>query len=426
MKLTRAWLLLGLAFVSAAASASVTDAEFQAVKKQLEIISKQLADIQKERAEERAQTAAAKTAQQQIDAQVAAEKDAAEKAPTAVAAKSAEKALSWTDKIKLSGDFRYRHEGINAEGTPYRSRERLRARAALDAAVTDNIKVGFGLSTGGDDPVSGNQTLDGGFSRKSIGLDTAYFDWNALKSAHLIGGKFKTPFFRAGGNQLIWDDDLRPEGLAATYDDGTFFGSGALMFAKENASADDIVIYGIQAGGRLKVGDQLKLTAGLSWYDATDVKGKAFLYDTTKSFGNTATGTNYAYGYQEVEGFVEAATRVLQLPVRIFADYVTNTDVSAGDTGWSAGLILGELKYKGGWSASYTYLRLEPDAVLGVFTDSDFGGGGTNKRGHVFSGGYALTDRTNLKVTYFLNETAVASGDPRDYDRMQLDLNFRY
>jgi hypothetical protein len=434
MKRTGAWCLLGLAFVSAVASASVSDAEFQAIKKQLAIITQQLTDIQKERAEEKtratAQAAAAKEAQQQTDAQVAAAKEAAEKAQAAVQAKPAEKvaAASWTDKIKLSGDFRYRHEGINAEGALYRSRERIRARAGLDAVVTDNIKVNLGLSTGNDDPISGNQTLDGGFSRKGFGLDTAFFDWTALKGAHVLGGKFKTPFFRPGDNQMIWDDDLRPEGLAATYDNGTWFGSGALLFAKENASADDIFIYGVQAGGRFNVTDSLKLTAGASWYDASDVVGKAFLYDPTKSFGNSAAtnGTSYRYGYKEVEGFVEAATRVFELPLRIFGDYVTNTDASTGDTGWSAGVVLGEVKNKGSWLAGYTYLDLKPDAVLAVFTDSDFGGGGTNKRGHAFFGSYAPTDRTNLRFTYFLNETGVASGTPKDYDRLMLDFNFRY
>jgi hypothetical protein len=414
MKPKGAWWLLGIALLSSVASASVSDAEFQALKKQLAIITQQLADIEKERAEDKANAKA----------------QAAEKAQAAVQAKPAEKvaAASWADRIKLSGDFRYRHEGINAEGSLYRSRERIRARAGLDATLMDNLKVGLGLSTGNDDPVSGNQTLDGGFTRKGFGLDTAFFDWTAIKGAHVLGGKFKTPFFRPGDNQLIWDDDLRPEGLAATYDNGTWFGSGALLFAKENASADDVFVYGLQAGGRLNVGEQLKLTAGLSWYDASDVKGKAFLFDTTKSFGNSTAnaGTTYKFGYKELEGFLEAATRVYGLPLRLFADYVSNSDADTGDTGWSTGVILGELKKKGSWSVNYSYVDVKPDAVLAVFNDSDNGGGGTDRRGHRFSGGYAVNDWANLSVTYFLAERAIASGTAKDYDRLQLDLNFKY
>jgi hypothetical protein len=64
--------------------------------------------------------------------------------------------------------------------------------------------------------------------------------------------------------------------------------------------------------------------------------------------------------------------------------------------------------------------------VVGLLTDSDFAGGGTDSKGHAFSGTYAFHDNWNFKLTYYLNEIELASGSPRDFDRLMLDLNFKY
>jgi small-conductance mechanosensitive channel len=63
----------------------------------------------------------------------------------------------WVSRINVKGDFRYRHEDINsgsdaqaiANGgsTLDRERERIRARLAITAKVTDGFTVGVRLST---------------------------------------------------------------------------------------------------------------------------------------------------------------------------------------------------------------------------------------------------------------------------------------
>src|SRR5262245_55744703 len=55
--------------------------------------------------------------------------------------------------VRLSGDLRYRHEAINEEGSTERERQRIRARFGVTADVTDEVRVGLTLATGGDDPV---------------------------------------------------------------------------------------------------------------------------------------------------------------------------------------------------------------------------------------------------------------------------------
>jgi len=78
-------------------------------------------------------------------------------------------------------------------------------------------------------------------------------------------------------------------------------------------------------------------------------------------------------------------------------------------------------------------LELEADAVLGLLTDSNFGGGGTDARGHFVSADYALAPNVGFRLSYFndvTNEDAVDRGDPGaeelDYDRLILDLRFKY
>ena len=79
--------------------------------------------------------------------------------------------VSWAERMRWTGDFRSRYEDIKVEGTDSRDRNRIRARALLEADITETVKVGLGLASGGKDPVSSNQTLGGAGSTKDLRLD---------------------------------------------------------------------------------------------------------------------------------------------------------------------------------------------------------------------------------------------------------------
>ena len=81
---------------------------------------------------------------------------------------------NWADSIKVSGDFRYRMENIDQEGSEDRDRSRLRARISLDATVNETVKVGVRLASGNDDPTSTNQSFDKFATTKDFGLDRAF------------------------------------------------------------------------------------------------------------------------------------------------------------------------------------------------------------------------------------------------------------
>src|SRR3954466_12438432 len=73
--------------------------------------------------------------------------------------------------LSFAGDLRYRNETFDVQYVDKnRQRDRIRARFNANFRVNDTITGQIGLSTGGDDPRSGNQTLDGQNARKTFGL----------------------------------------------------------------------------------------------------------------------------------------------------------------------------------------------------------------------------------------------------------------
>ena len=91
---------------------------------------------------------------------------------------SSKESVSSANQIALKGDFRYRYEYIDSESKTHRDRDRVRARFGVEASIPNDLKVGFGIASGGDNPVSSNQTLGKGNSTKDLRLDVAYLKWN--------------------------------------------------------------------------------------------------------------------------------------------------------------------------------------------------------------------------------------------------------
>ena len=435
-KLTAA-LGLSVLLFSAPATAQVSEEEIKALRVQVELLTRRLDQLERQNQElsqslQAAQAAPGNTVTGQPAAAASDELD--ERIDKAVAEQVGERmaAVSWAERMRWKGDFRYRYENIDEEGKDGRNRNRIRARAALEADVTPTVKVGLGLATGGDDPVSANVTLGGGGSKKDINLDLAYFDWSGLSNTRVIGGKFQNFLVKPQKTALLWDGDWRPEGLGIVWSNDTFFAQGLGTWLEGDSRNSTEFGWVAQAGVKLKVGDTGKLMFG-GGYAEFNIAGRTPVYgDPDDFFGNTfvrdpvSGNLVFAYDYHEIEAFAEYSLAVAGRPLAFFADYVVNTDANDNDTGYLFGAKFGSAKAKGTWDLAYFYQKLEADAVVGLVTDSDFGGGGTDAKGHVISGAYAFHDNWNFKATYFINEIDLASGSPRDFDRLMLDLNFKY
>ena len=425
-------MVIGSAVNAPAALAAVTDEQVKQLLERIEAQDKRIAELEKSSAKAPAAAPATAGTDKALSEQVAANTTRLEK-------------MSWADRIRIEGDFRYRYQNDDV-GSPVddsRNRNRIRARPALVANLSPELAVGFGLATGSDDPVSTNQTLGNAGSSKQINVDLAYFDWKGLTDTSIRGGKFKNTFQTVGGSQLQWDGDWRPEGADITWTNGTFFAQAAGTYLESDSDkGNSEFAYLLQAGARGEFGP-VALTGGVG-YTNINAEGKACYYNQSSFVpaagelcqGNQATGVPgslvYANDFEVYDVFAQAGIKVANLPVTVFAEYINNSAADDYEQGYMVGAQLGSAKARGTWQVSYYYEDLESNATLGILTNSDFGGGGTNGAGSVFSGTYALSDKTNVTATYFLvdrntdNIVTINNGDDISVDTLQLDLNFKY
>lgn len=386
------------------------------------------------------------------------------------------KGADWAGKVAITGDIRYRYEGIsdetlNASGvqnTADRYRDRVRARVNVTAKATDTITAGFGLATSegtadstvGGDPRSSNQTLSNVFSRKAIYLDTAFVDWKFASWGDLIVGKMKQPFFKPG-QSFFWDNDINPEGLAFTLNQGIWFGSAYYyrlneISGNESTITSDIDLMGAQAGVKLPIGSS-NLVLAAHYYDLRGGQGRSPFWQavpgtTTAVAGGLANGnttTNVAFGsgatavtravlvndYNVGEISAEFNTTLGAYPFQAWALGARNSDPDDLDTAWAAGVLFGKASNYRTWELGVAYESLEKDALFGQLIDSDFAGGVTDGEGWIFRAGYAPLKNWTLNATYFMTKrnvdvgTTPIAGVPQtdiDYDRLQVDFNVKF
>lgn len=338
-----------------------------------------------------------------------------------------ETAPSWTENLILDGDLRYRHETINDDAVSVRHRHRIRARANATAMVNDRMEVGFGLSTGGIANDSGNQSLDEGFSRKSIGVDRAFFDWTLSENLSLRGGKMSNPFFRPGNYHLLYDNDIRPEGLALRVNSGAFFANASTFWVEERGSGPDSVWYGLQAGFRDTLASGATLTAGASVHELSHAQGRRPVFTPANGQGNQLDAAgNYLYGFSQIEVFGELRLDLGGHPLTMFVDYVTNNAAQEFEDGLAFGIDYRRASDMGAWNLAYVYQDLEANAVVGAFTDSDFAGGTSDGSGHTIRAGYAFPGGWGLALRYIIGDRGEAARRLRDYNRLQADVTFNY
>ena len=172
-------------------------------------------------------------------------------------------------------------ETVHNDGVPNnkdQDRQRIRARLGAYSEINPQVDTGIRIATGSnDDARSTNQDLNNYFDKKSIWLDQGYVDYHpdAIKNLHLIGGKMPQPWVSMG--DIIWDSDINPEGLAATYKyplggSTELFGSAGHYTLKDNVDGEgvqfkhDLRLYAGQLGARFAITDSMKMTLGGSIY----------------------------------------------------------------------------------------------------------------------------------------------------------------
>ena len=420
-------LATSLTLVAPAALAAVSDEDFEQLRQQLAAVSERLEELAAENTQLRQSQSETRTSIATVQSELA---------ETTVASDS------WSDRISLDGDFRYRFEKIDEQDTPSRRRNRIRARANIRADLTDDVEVGFGIATGGDDPVSANQTLGSGGSSKDNVLNLAYADWEATEDLHIIAGKFKNPLTRVGGQPLMFDGDWTPEGLGLTWKRDWFFANAmGTWLESDSKKSNTNHSWGTQFGASGQIGGA-KLRGGLGYY-SIKTKGEPTTFgdpsDPADFYGNTAvepsgvpcgtnpgTGCVYLYDYLLTQAFAEASFEVGGWPAIVFADYIRNSDASDNNIGWTLGTKIGQTSDRGQVQFAYYYADKPADAIFGLLSDSDFAGGGVDNRGHWFQLMFGVNKTWSIGAQYFINEVDIASGNKTDYNRVMIDTQWKW
>lgn len=343
-------------------------------------------------------------------------------------------------EIKVKGDFRFRTENIKEEQaspTPEaeRSRQRLRLRLAAQAKVnaTTDVHVRFATgSTTNTETNSTNQDLTDYYSKKTIVLDQAYFDWKATDSLKVWGGKAPLAFHSVGGNDMIFDTDLTPEGLAAKYkhslESGEIYFNTAMTWLNERYSASgatdntDVGLVGAQLGFAHKA-EAWNLNVNAASYNYSNIKGAT----APAARGNTLSGGSYVNDYKVTSLGLEIGTDISEMPVSLYAESVNNSDPSTNNKGSIFGVKIGKLKDAGSWSLTIDSREVEKDATVGVLADSDSSGGGTDIRSTKLAGAYQVADNSNVALTVFSGKKTISSTTlSPNYQRVMLDFNYNF
>ena len=380
---------------------------------------------------------------------------------------------SWADALTVKGDMRYRTEfrqdmtkkDPGSTESPNLDYERIRARLGIEGKINDDVKAvvrlttdGYKGTTAGGDPISGNQDLTGTGSKKFVFLDLAYIDWNFFgegnSELHGLAGKMVNPFITMN-DDLIWDPDLTPEGVAfkgsaAVTDYLTLLGNGGYFIVnnQNNTNQDNMIsMFGLQGAARIEFMPEVQLTFGVSDFYFRNIEGSPVVdwgtassssgNGSSSSYGNStrkvvsnggkttnmvwATGFNVLEPFAQLDLYPTVCGRVV--PMSIFGQLAENRDASSFKKGYMYGLSLGKAKNPQSFEVGASYARLQKDATFGAWTDSDRWGGGTDGQGYKVYAKYMILKNLLGSVTYFKDDKAISKADNgTGYNRWQFDL----
>lgn len=369
--------------------------------------------------------------------------------PEEAASVQGRKFSKWVDRLTFSGDFRLRHESFAKFPGQDRHRQRFRLRFGSDLKVGDFL-VGVRLASGEGQQVSTNQSFDNIFTQKQIWIDRAFLQWRGLPGVTLTGGKMQNPFFTIYSTDIVWDDDVNPEGFAENFqlklaDSFVLFANfGQLVLDEDSGTARDQWLFGEQGGMQIGVGKAAQVTLAGAFYNFKNANVTEMVVvppavvqpGNTRAGGTGAAANRVVNPYRVVDLTAELSFKVVSVPVVIQGDFIKNlADTNLGtdpnthgkDTGYQVGARIGRASDPQTWELAYYYKLIEANATLADINDSDFGEGGTNRKGHIMWVGYAINKAVSFRTKYFITrvENERISGDD-DIRRLQVDLSMKF
>jgi Putative porin len=369
---------------------------------------------------------------------------------------------TWINRLDFSGDLRIRDEQFFADnngdgalnGGVNQNRARFRLRLGTVLKIND-FTVGLRIVSGAGQQVSTNQTETALFTGKAIFIDKAYLSWqgSGTKWLKITAGKMANPFLVLYSGDVVWDDDVNPEGFAENVNVSPvehvtlFLNGGQFVLNESGANNHDPWMLGEQGGITVAPTPEVKATLATAFYGSLNAGGRdAANLGGTNQQGNSRAGGAAAgtllnnYRVFDVTGMLNVQAG--PIPVALMGDYVrnlanttatgTSTGNATGNEGYQLGAIVGKASGANSWEVAYFYKLLQTDATPADLADSDFGNGGTSRRGHIMWAAYNPTKYLQVKVKYFITKSIPVNGgvatpsNAGDINRLQADLSVKF
>lgn len=419
---------------------------------------------------------------------------------TAVGTQEEQKRMSALEglvgRFRFNGDVRVRGETFNQDKVADRNRARIRVRFGFDGKLNDDFIAGISLASGSlGDPTSTNESLTNFFDRKSIALDRGFITYNpvAHRWVSVTGGKFAFTWNRT---PMTFDSDLNPEGFSEKFSfdlhspvlkNVTLMGM-QLLFNESSGGGDSYAIGG-QASTRLQLGRFWTTTASftaLKWNNIDALlnasafsvaqspgegpgckggvqgfppsTGGANCVFASNNFTNAVTtvGANHFFSQFLYTDFIlnnQFKTPSARLPLNLLLEFIDNpqakahplgsngavrNDLGSQNKAYMADISIGQQKNKNDLQFGYAWNRIEQDAVLAAFVESDQRTQTNVLQNRIYAL-WRLRSNTTASYTYWFGRTlntslqnatkstGVAAGqEDARLNRMQFDLIYSF
>lgn len=318
-----------------------------------------------------------------------------EQATTASPALPASSAAA-VPRFDFYGDTKVRYETLTQDyagcvGCPNRKRGRLRLRLGVEGRLAPDFKAVMGFSVGEiNDPNSVYVNLGNKFSRKVATWDRGYVEYHPVKAPwlNLTAGKFPYTWMRSS---MVFDVDLYPEGLSEklSFDlkrAGPLTNVGVhgfqLLVGEQTGDLHTKMI-GEQVTGRFRVSDQISTQLAFTAVDITrpDPLLRALIDGSDVGVRNTNAivvrngQAFYASGFRYANVIVENTVKTPSAawPLIVGLEFHRNFEAASTlDSAKSFRVDVGRAQQRGDWGLSWHIFRVEQDAILAAFGESDW------------------------------------------------------
>jgi len=358
----------------------------------------------------------------------------------------------WLQAMKLRGDVRLRYQFNDNHNKAYNQhRGRYRLRFFVDAKVNEKVYMGFGFASGSSaDPRSTNQTFTDNNGKKNLYIDYVFAEYNASENLAFTAGRTKNPLWLT--SDMLWDTDVNLEGLSARlnypagYNWQLFANAGFIMLNELANDPQDPYLLFAQPGVSWRDSEGVyDFKAGAAVYAFNHVKHSAALAHRPSAGdgyqqSNTLVSSKYKYGYDAVSPEAEFNANILD-PVGVpllgrfgynvsylgvFGNYIQALGHGRNNSGWLGGLKIGQRKVEdaGQWQLRWSLRRLEADAWLDNYPDSDFYGGSVNVQGQETLLTLGLLRDFALDLDYY--SARPVKGSLKGERLFQADINLKF